>query len=307
MIKFSVVIPLYNKEKDIVNTINSVLNQSYEADEIIVVDDGSTDMSVQLIEESFARKVKVIGQKNMGVASARNKGVLEAKNAYICLIDGDDIWEMGFLGEIAELIKKYPTANFYATAHKHIDEEGKLLSSKVPFLEDYQGVLENFIDVFRKNYGLLNSSSVCIEKSSFVLFPLGEKKGEDICVWLELALQGSLAFSAKPLSIYRLNASNRSATIHNEAIIPCPIKWFYKNQVKIESHKYFKSIKKFIYSNLFITVYGGFGSSKDHSSIDAVIDLMRKNNDKFYLLLYPAHWMPVWFLEKIKQLRRKLR
>ena len=307
MIKFSVVIPLYNKEKDIAQTISSVLNQNYKADEIIVVDDGSTDNGVKVVQEKFEDKVKVVSQKNLGVSMARNRGMEEAKNEYICLLDGDDLWEVNFLEEIQRLITNYPDALFYSTAHKYIDEKGNVVKGKVSFSKEYTALIENFIETFSKNYGLVNSSSVCVKKSSGVLFPENEKKGEDICVWLRLGLKGSLAFSAKSLSVYRLNASNRSATVHKEAVLPCPIKWFYENQQELKEHKQYKSLKKFIYSNIFITVYGGFALSRNYVSIDAVIKLMKKNRDWFYILLYPAYLVPVGFLEFIKKIRRKLR
>jgi len=305
MIKFSVVIPLYNKEKEIVDTINSVLEQSYKADEIIVVNDGSTDGGANRIKEIFKEKVTIINKKNEGVSSARNRGIKEAKNEYICLLDGDDLWKESFLKEIASLIKKFPNAIFYSTAHTFVNEEGHEFNKEKEKI--YQKEIYNFAKAFSKNYTLVNSSSVCIRKSSQILFPKNEKKGEDICVWLELGLKGSLAFSSTPLSIYKLDASNRSSTIHKEAIVPCPIKWFYKNRDELKAHTYYDSIKKFIYSNIFITVYGGFSLSKNHISIDAVIDLMKQNNDRFYLLLYPAYWIPISLLEKIKKIRRSIR
>ncbi len=307
MIKFSVVIPLYNKENEIVETIQSVLNQNYVADEIIVVDDGSTDDGSKVVKKFFKDDVVVINQQNEGVSFARNRGIKEAKNEYICLLDADDLWEVGFLEEINNLITTFPNAIFYSTAHQYVDEKGKVLKSKVIFAENYRGVIENFIDIFSKNYGLVNSSSVCIRKSSEVLFPLDEKKGEDICVWLRLGLQGSLAFSANPQSIYRLDASNRSSSIHQEAIIPCPLKWFYDNKKDLKKAKNYNSIKKFIYSNIFITVYGGFALSRNYVSIDAVIKLMKQNRDGFYILLYPAYLMPIRFLDFIKKIRRKMR
>ncbi len=307
MIKFSVVIPLYNKENEIADTINSVLNQSYKADEIIVVDDGSTDGSMEIVNKNFKDKIKIISQKNQGVSSARNRGIEEARNEYICLLDADDLWELNFLFEIAQLIRLFPKAMLYATAHKFIDEKGQVLKGRISFDLEYQGLIKNFIKNFRRNYGLVNSSSVCIRKSSKVLFPQNEKKGEDICVWLKLGLKGSLAFSAKPLSIYRLDASNRSANIHQEAIVPCPIKWFYKNKKELKKSKNYYSIKKFIYSNIFITVYGGFALTRNYISIDAVIELMKKNKDWFHILLYPAYLMPIGFLDFIKKIRRKLR
>ena len=305
MIKFSVVIPLYNKEKEIVETINSVLNQSYKANEIIVVNDGSTDRSIDRVKEIFKDKITVINQKNRGVSTTRNRGLEEAKNEYIALIDGDDLWEEDFLKEIVLLIEKFPRAIFYSTSHIFIDEYGNLLETKEEF--SYQKEIDNFTATFSKNYTLINASSVCVKKSSKIKFPSDEKRGEDICVWLTLSLKGTLGISSRPLSIYRLNASNRSHTIHKEAIVPCPIKWFYKNKEQLKGHKHYKSIRYFIYSNIFITVYGGFSLSGDRASTKAVIKLMKQNKDRFYLLLYPAYWVPVSFLEKIKKIRRSIR
>jgi len=307
MIKFSVVIPLYNKEKDIEDTINSVLDQSCKADEIIVVDDGSTDNGKEIVSKNFRTTIKIISQKNLGVSMARNRGIKEAKNEYICLLDGDDLWEVNFLEEIKNLITLFPKAIFYSTAHKYIDEEGNTLKSKVAFRDDYMGVIENFVDIFSKNYGLVNSSSVCIRKSSHVLFPKNEKRGEDICVWLELSLLGSLGFSAKPLSVYRLDSYNRSGVIHKEAIVPCPIKWFFKNKEKLKLHEYYSSIRRFIYSNIFITVYGGYALRRDNASIRAVINEMKNRKVLFRFILYPAFLMPIGFLEYIRYCRRKLR
>lgn len=309
MIKFSVVIPLYNKEKEIVDTINSVLEQTYKADEIIVVDDGSTDNSVNIILEIFKDKIKLIQQQNLGVSEARNKGISKAKNEYICLLDADDLWEKDFLSEIRKMIQLYPEAVFYSTAHKIIDENGNIIKNKVSFPLDFMGIIEDFPKIFSKNYGIINSSSVCIRKSIFeqgIHFPKGEKRGEDICYWLKLSLKGPLAFSAKPLSIYKLNASNRSGVIHKEAIVPCPIKWFYKNRENLKRYKNYKSIRRFIYSNLLINVYGGFALDKNYDSIQAVISLMKKNNDFFYFLMYPAYFIPVNLLNFIKKIRRKI-
>ncbi len=310
MIKFSIVIPLYNKEEDIVNTINSVLNQSYPADEIIIVDDGSTDKSVEIIKNSFGEKVTLISQKNSGETSARNKGLSEVKNEYVALIDADDLWEEDFLLEIKSLIEKYPSAIFYSTASQSVDEHGVSIKNQVSFYDEFQGIIEDFPKTFSENYGMLNSSSVCIRKTIFdkgVLFPKGEKRGGDLCYWLALSLLGNFAFSAKPLSIYRLDASNRSGMIHKEGIVPCPIKWFYENKEELKEHKQYKSLKKFIYSNIFITVYGGFALSRNYISIDAVVELMKKNKDWFYILLYPAYLVPVGLLNFIKKIRREFR
>lgn len=311
VIKFSVVVPLYNKEAEVVQTLNSILNQSYTADEIIIVDDGSTDKSAKIIKSTFSgvENIKLISKNNEGETAARNSGISHAKNEYIALLDADDLWEEDFLLEIKTLIERYPESIFYSTASKSIDEGGKIIKNTVRFDENFIGVIDDFSKEFSRSYGVINSSSAVIRKSIFdsgLIFPSGEKRGGDLCYWLELSLLGSLAFSAKPLSIYRLNASNRSATIHTEAIIPCPIKWFYQKNSELQAHRYYKSIRYFIYSNIFVTVYG-LGLDRNYSSIKAIIELMKSKRELFWILLLPALWLPTRLLEYIKKIRRSVR
>jgi len=90
--KISVIIPTHNRSKFLTKTINSVLNQSIEVNEIIVIDDGSTDDTKELILSYKNDKIKYIFQNNKGVSSARNTGIGLAKNQWLCFLDSDDIW-----------------------------------------------------------------------------------------------------------------------------------------------------------------------------------------------------------------------
>lgn len=85
-ISFSVIVPLYNKENYICKTIASVLAQSYQNFELIVIDDGSTDGSLKNVVDlsNESEKIRVIHQENQGVSIARNRGIFEARNDYIC-------------------------------------------------------------------------------------------------------------------------------------------------------------------------------------------------------------------------------
>ena len=90
-IKFSVIIPVYNRAKTIQRAIDSVLNQNYSPLEIIVIDDGSTDETPQIIEK-YGDKINIIHQANRGVSAARNKGIKAARGEWIALLDSDDEW-----------------------------------------------------------------------------------------------------------------------------------------------------------------------------------------------------------------------
>lgn len=86
----SVVIPLYNKRQSIANTLQSVLSQTYSCFEIVVVDDGSTDDSAEIVRQFRDERIRLIQKENGGVCSARNLGIRESKGEFVALLDADD-------------------------------------------------------------------------------------------------------------------------------------------------------------------------------------------------------------------------
>ncbi|MBL1140686.1 MAG: glycosyltransferase family 2 protein [Proteobacteria bacterium] len=107
MYKISVIIPTYNRASVLPGAIDSVLAQSHAADEIIIVDDGSTDETQQLIESRYPQ-IKLISQTNQGVSAARNNGIKIAQGNWICLLDSDDIWLENKLEKQIEALNKNP-------------------------------------------------------------------------------------------------------------------------------------------------------------------------------------------------------
>ena len=110
---FSVVIPLYNKEESIFNTIKSVLKQSCQNFEIIVVNDGSTDRSVDAVKAINDERIRLIHQENQGVSAARNRGINESRYEWIAFLDGDDLWESNHLEEIVKMMNTFPNEKVY--------------------------------------------------------------------------------------------------------------------------------------------------------------------------------------------------
>ena len=129
---FSVVIPLYNKEKFIADTLSSVLAQTFTDYEVIVVDDVSTDASRSAAEAfsgKFASGFKIIShQKNAGLSAARNTGIRNATSDLIAFVDADDVWKPDFLAQMHTLVHQFPEAGIFASGYEEKYPDGKKLS-----------------------------------------------------------------------------------------------------------------------------------------------------------------------------------
>ena len=119
----SIITPMYNAEKYVPQTIESVLLQTYGDWEMIIVDDGSKDSSAEIVADYSKKdsRVKLIKQKNGGCASARNNALDNAQGQYICFLDSDDLWEPVFLAEQIKFLKEKNAVFVYAS-HKRINE-----------------------------------------------------------------------------------------------------------------------------------------------------------------------------------------
>jgi glycosyltransferase involved in cell wall biosynthesis len=127
--KFSIIIPLYNKEKYIAQTIRSVLSQSYFNYEIIVINDGSTDSSLSIVNEfSVEKKLFIHSITNSGVASARNYGISKITGDYVVFLDADDLVDENFLEVVNVNIKENQNADIYHVSWRRINNNGKLIS-----------------------------------------------------------------------------------------------------------------------------------------------------------------------------------
>lgn len=205
---FSVVIPLYNKEISIKSTIESVLNQTFDNFELIVVDDGSTDASPYIVSEIKDDRIKLIRQKNQGVSVARNRGVKEAKYKWIAFLDGDDLWKENHLVEILKMMDKYPDRNVYVTSFEYSD--GRYMYKLPRNVEIFK--IDNYFKESLKEY-LICTDVIVINKESFNIvggFNENLNRGEDLDLWARLAREYEVIKSSKVTAIYRIEAENRS-------------------------------------------------------------------------------------------------
>ena len=145
----SVIIPLYNKQDYVLNTLNSVLSQEFNDYEIVIVDDGSTDNSVQMVKSISDKRIRIFRKDNGGPSSARNLGVKMAQGKWILFLDADDTLVENMLSMVADLIHKKSFADVFSF-NQYIDSNGKRYLRKLdyakgyvyyPFLSYYKGKL----------------------------------------------------------------------------------------------------------------------------------------------------------------------
>ena len=264
---FSVVIPLFNKASTIIFSIESILAQSFSDYEIIIINDGSNDNSVELINTRFSdNRLRIYNQENQGVSSARNRGVSESKFDYIAFLDGDDEWLPDYLKKIKESIDRFPANGMYCCAG-FIQKNNK--EKVIRNLKKNENKISE-INVFDNPYIYLHTSSIVVVKSVFLEsgeFPVDLKSNEDIACFFSISLFTNVVFCGYPLSIYKLGFSNHlSKVIHYE--IPFNLvkrinyvhkKWLTTNKgnrkyVLFTKYEIRNDIFKFIKSNRFDSV-----------------------------------------------------
>ena len=215
--RISVVIPLYNKELEVERALRSVLMQSLQPLEIIVVNDGSTDSSRAIVERVIAENpesnIRLITQQNSGVSAARNRGIAEAKGDYVALLDADDWWLSGYIAEVCRMWGYYPDADAYSTAFDIVSGDSRV-SARVPECEGY---INPAAEALQSRYPIIPSTAT-LRRSAVMEcggFPEGMRIGEDQWLWVRMMQRGCrFAFSPMSLVRYSREASNRSATIY---------------------------------------------------------------------------------------------
>jgi glycosyltransferase involved in cell wall biosynthesis len=214
---FSVIIPLYNKAPYIEKAIRSVAAQTCQEFELIVIDDGSTDIaapqppkggvsiSYSDIEALIGEKGFLVRQTNVGVSITRNTGASLAKYDYIAFLDADDWWEPTFLEEMKALITQYPEAGIYGSSYYKV-KNGRHIPANIGVEPGFQQGLINYFQVYAKTLWMpLTSISVVIKKNVFLVnngFKPTLKLGEDFDLWARVAIQYPVAFLNKPLAYY---------------------------------------------------------------------------------------------------------
>ena len=217
MALFSVVISVYNKAGHIENTLKSVLAQTVQNFEIIVVNDGSTDSSLDCINAFEDPRIIVYTTTNKGAGAARNFGITKATSPYIALLDGDDYWHPHYLEDICKLQALFPKARVFATA---IALKTQNFTYPAPYSIPNQA--HQIVNYFEGStqHTLLSSSSVVIANEVFERVGLFDEtivSGQDTDLWIRIGLHYSIAFSKRVAVTYidvPKSLSNRTTNVN---------------------------------------------------------------------------------------------
>ena len=215
----SVIIPLYNREEYVKRAIDSVISQTYQNFEIIVIDGHSTDDGPAIVKNFHDPRIVFVEQEDRGVSTARNQGADLAKSDFIAFLDADDEWGPRHLEILVKLQEKYPEAGMYVTALK-ITEPGNIIRSptiKAIPSAPWEGLIPSFFQFIVPDMPF-NTSCVGIPKKHFVEtggFIVGVQCGEDYDLWLRIALKFRIAFSWEGESIWHHEAGNRISNTLN--------------------------------------------------------------------------------------------
>jgi glycosyltransferase involved in cell wall biosynthesis len=235
----SVVIPLYNKSATIFECIESVLNQSMRAKEIIVVDDGSTDDGPSIVRSLKSPNVILLSQKNSGVSSARNVGVQAAKSSFVAFLDADDVWNPSHLSTLSNLATAYEDAGVWSTGF--LIKQGSsqtAYSIGQDLIQHY--FVEEYIEMLLAGRDLVWTSA-CMARRDHILslggFAEGINHGEDHAMWLGLALKfNGAAISGGITANYQLTPDGLSKRLVTRAdAIMVFISDYLLNNIVIES------------------------------------------------------------------------
>lgn len=210
---FSIVIPLYNKENFIENTLKSVLNQGFTDFELIIINDGSTDRSEEIVLKFNDNRIHYFTQENQGVSAARNLGIAQAKSNYIAFLDADDYWYPNFLSEMCSMINQFPEQKVFSSAFE-IETSNTIIPAQYSIKKSEHCQIVEYFEASLKESCIWTSSAV-FHKSVFEkigTFDVTIKSGQDTDLWIRIGLIYPIVFSNKILARYSFDDKSLSKT-----------------------------------------------------------------------------------------------
>lgn len=203
----SVIIPAYNAQNTIAESIDSVLSQSFDDFELIVIDDCSSDKTKVIIHSYTDNRIRYIqNEKNLGVAETRNRGVEQANGEWIAFLDADDVWKPDKLSRQLAFAEE-TNAEITYTASAFMDSDGKRFDCIMSVVHELR-----YNELLKRN--LMSCSSVMARRELIKKYPFPSRSTthEDYVVWLRILCDVEIAYGLnEPLLVYRMSKASKSA------------------------------------------------------------------------------------------------
>jgi len=297
---FSIIIPLFNKENEIVNTLKSVLDQSFQDFEIVLVNDGSTDQSLFKAQSIKDERIYIFSTENKGVSHARNFGIKMAKADYIALLDADDIWFNHHLIDLKNLIEHFPNCGMYCKAYEKDYFRKHTVDAKFYNLPNgFRGIVPDYFE-----NSLVDSigwtSALAIPQSTLETvgnFDETILSGQDTDLWIRIAVQLPVAFSSQ-VSVKRCFLEKNHLSKSEKVIERLKV---LNKYLELEKTNY--SLKKYMDFNrlAFAIEQKSRGNEELFKEMMTFIDRSNLNLKRRILTYLPAN-----FLIKAKMLQKSL-
>ncbi|WP_052705039.1 glycosyltransferase family 2 protein [Flavobacterium sp. 316] len=297
----SVVIPLYNKDLIIKETLDSVLNQSFTDYEVIIVNDGSTDNSKKIVTTFSDNRIFLFNQSNKGAASARNLGIEKANGELIAFLDADDYWFPNHLEELVKLYYRFPNCGSYCSRYKIQNTKENFKNPYFKEISDnFYGIIPNY---FRSNYPFKINITLNQVIPKKILLEIGGfskeiTNGQDLELWTKIAIKYPIALHNKTTAIYNYYVPN---SLSKKDIKQMKLMNF--NQFRSEEIKN-KDLKKFLdLHRIFYAIH--YKMAKENKLVNFYLgDVKRSNIPLKTKILF---LLPSFLLRKLLKLKHWLR
>lgn len=218
---FSVVVPIYNAERYLKSTIESVIKQSFNDWQLILVNDGSDDDSLTICNEyrNFDKRIIVVSQENSGPSAARNAGISAAQGEYIMFLDSDDEYQPNAFENVAKLLHEKNIDLIMSSAEVVNVDIGKIINDVDYSLDNPINTIEDFfIQMIEKRispspWRYVIKKNILLENN--IYFPVGITIAED-CLWLNnmLGYIKTAAFNSRPFYKYNVHSDSITTTMN---------------------------------------------------------------------------------------------
>ena len=303
----SVVIPAFNSATYIVETLNSVISQTYPVAEIIVVDDGSTDQTYERVAQ-FHGLVQYVRQERQGVSRARNVGISLANSEFIAFLDADDLWMPDKLMKQIETLGEESSRECVHTNYALLSMEADhWTESPAKWEPAFRNYFSEFIHGRRFRMSSLLASKSCLEDIGGFDEKIPGKYSEDLDLFLKISEKFPIGYVREPIVLYRRHAQSTTATgrardlavcdlyVFEAALKRCPDRW----------RSLANSDRNALYDMAF---FAGWNCFEDNDFCSSRRYFLKALKFRPYSVLcwmyYGVTFLPTWLLQGMRKLKR---